>query len=354
MKPALAPKLTDLLDHTLLFKNMVSCFLGLQELYIKVCDVATKCGSMVTVGRIKQKGRAVNNTLDGRIHVIRDDAASENLRNIVSRSKYLAPSERHLIEPMVPILAQPSPNAARLTELLYGDEVDVYEEVVGWAWVQRRKDRYVGYCKSDSLSQMAKPNCIITAPLVHAYAEPNFTKTPISKLYCGSEVRITRKLPSERPSQPVIEFGYIEGMGWIETSHASQIRLKLPEALLVVKKFVGTPYLWGGRTYDGIDCSGLSQLLYHLMGVSIPRDTDHQQGSSQFGSITGFSLSETRAGDLLFFPGHVVIVTEPGRCVHAQARTMCVKEEALKDVLSRREQGMKMDDVTLKRLSGAV
>jgi cell wall-associated NlpC family hydrolase len=266
-------------------------------------------------------------TFDKRLTPARPDLAASHLRGKVEAARFVDGVVMQVIDVSAPLRSAPTPEASLDTEALHGERVTVYEETEeGWSWGQLARDGYVGWLPSNALAkESAKPTHRIRAIRTFVFPKPDIKSPPIASLSFGSEVAVKR----EEASFIVSESG-----GFIPKQHAAKSGSHESDPVEVAKRFLGTPYLWGGKTSVGLDCSGLVQLALQSAGYECPRDSDMQQ---KIGKPVSFSGEEKilARGDLIFWKGHVGFYSGEGVLLHANAFHMAVAEEALADAIKR-------------------
>lgn len=250
--------------------------------------------------------------LDPRLNAVRPDLADARLAGIVSAERFVEGTPRRVRAPIAPIRRAPRPDAALDSEALAGDLVTVFEETVeGWAWIQRAGDGYVGYVSSDDLGPAKPaPTHQVSAPATFLFPGPDIKLPPLSTLPMAASVRIVGE--AERNG---VVFARLESGAAIVAGHLEPIGSRAGDWVAVAEGFVGTPYLWGGTTRFGIDCSGLVQIACRMAGIDAPRDSDMQERA------LGEEVRDApaRRGDLLFWKGHVGIMIDEARLLHANA-----------------------------------
>lgn len=264
-------------------------------------------------------------SLDPREFAYKSDLAAEYLREIIEADKYSLGETFRIITNVVPMRRCASNSSERVSELLFGEEIIIFETSDEWAWGQSQTDGYVGYVSKNSISnQLRQGTHEVSALRTFVFDEPNIKANVVACLSMTSRIKITDVKNS---------FSYIESLGWVfEKSICCIGNLEL-DAVSVAQRYTGTPYLWGGRSSIGIDCSALVQLSLSRVGVLAPRDTDQQAKS--VGKFIGDDTTELQRGDLIYMKGHVAIATTPNTILHANAFHMSVEEEGIDKFLHR-------------------
>ena len=277
--------------------------------------------------------------LDPRTTAARPDLAAAHLKGKVQAARFVEGTLRQVIAPSAPVRRAPSPDALLDTEMLHGEQVAVYETTEeGWAWGQAELDSYVGWIPAGALGDvMTVPTGRVSALRTLVFPGPDIKKPPLEALSFGSRVAVARREG---------EFAVSGTGGFIPACHIAPIESREPDFVAVAERFIDTPYLWGGRSSLGLDCSGLVQIALQSAGMKCPRDSDMQ---AAFGSPVDFSgdPGALKRGDLVCWNGHIGIVSAPGRLLHANAFHMAVADEPLADAISRiKKSGL---DVTAVR-----
>lgn len=282
--------------------------------------------------------------LDPRRHPIRDDLAAEYLRDRVTAPVYASPLAASVITETSAIRAAPAGTATQTSELLFGENVDVYEDQSGWSWVQGRADGYVGYVRSDDLQPgYAAPSHRVITRLSHLFPDADIKSPPVGRLTMGAEITIT---------ESGTRFSRLADGHHIMTAHILPVGEFLNDPIAVAMQCMDAPYLWGGRSSLGLDCSGLVQMAARMTGHTPPRDSDML--AAELGAALPLDTppDALQPGDVVFFPGHCMIADGAGNLLHANAHHMKVTLEPLTVVFDRTEGGW--SSVTaLRRMVGA-
>jgi cell wall-associated NlpC family hydrolase len=269
--------------------------------------------------------------LDPRRHPYRDDVAAETLRGKISAPRYVAGELRQVAQPATPLWTRPDAREGWATQVLYGELVTVYEEKHGWAWVQLQRDGYVGYVRARGLAPHVKrPTHRVRAPGTFLYAAPS------AKALTGPHLSMTALLSI---AETGAVFSTVADGGFVPTRHICELDRFAPDFVGVAERFAGTPYVWGGKTRLGLDCSGLVQVALQAAGIDCPRDSDMQLAELGREVQVGADLEGLQRGDLVFWKGHVGIMTDGFLLLHANAHHMAVAVEPLRGAVDRIARG---------------
>lgn len=227
----------------------------------------------------------------------------------------------------VPVREGPLPDARLATEALFGEILDVFEEQHGFALVQCQRDRYVGWVPLAGLSErLLDPTHRIAVPHTHAYAEPDLKSPPTLVLSLGAKLSVIAEEGDWRHCQDA---------GWVYHRHLEPLDTLTDDPVSVAEQYLGTPYLWGGRSGLGLDCTGLTQQAFEAAGVLLPRDSDMQFAWSGE-DIPGWrDPGALQRGNLIFWKGHVGIMTDRDHLLHANAWHMAAAREPLEGAITR-------------------
>lgn len=268
--------------------------------------------------------------LDPRLTPARADLASRALEGVVEAARFVAGESRRIVVPRAAVRATPSPDAPLVTEALFGESVTVFETTEeGWAWAQLDADSYVGWLSAEALGAPGPaPTHKVAALATPVFPGPSIKLPPTELLSIGS--RLTVVGTRER-------FDVTAQGGFVFAGHLVPLDAREDDFVAVAARFLGRPYLWGGRSADGLDCSGLVQTALAACGIACPRDSDMQE--TALGTTVPFDgdISVLKRGDLIFWPGHVGIVEDSGTLLHATAFFMSVVREPLREALVRIE-----------------
>ena len=252
---------------------------------------------------------------DKRINPIRNDLASKSYKGIVSRKKYVDGIIHTVTSNYSPIYNKK--NSQLSTQLLFGERCKVFDTSKGWSWVQSLRDDYVGYTPSKNLKKLIfTPSHKVKSLRTFIYSKPNIKSKILSYLSFNSLVKI---------SSTKSGFCKIQNLGWCPKNDLSKISEKKFNIVNLARQFLNTPYYWGGRDSHGIDCSGLIQNIMQMKNINFPRDTDMQEDFC----TRSILRKNLKAGDLVFWKGHVALMTDKKKIIHANAFHMKTQEEPL-------------------------
>lgn len=279
---------------------------------------------------------------DRRLTPARPDLAAEALRGQIEAPRYSPGLPRRVVAPSAPLRRRPAPDAPLDTEALMGEAVTVFDEAAGYSWVQLATDGYVGYLPSSVLGEAGPaPTHRVRALRTFIYPGPNLKLPPTGFLSLGAGVTAAGEL--ENGYLPLATGGYVAAR------HLRPDEAPEPDFVAVAERLLGAPYLWGGKTSLGLDCSGLVQLALAQAGIAAPRDSD-QQEHSLGDQISAQDLAGLRRGDLIFWRGHVGLMLDGTRLLHANGHHMAVAVETLSEAELRIRQNSYGPITTLRRL----
>jgi hypothetical protein len=265
--------------------------------------------------------------LDPFLHAYREDLADVRLKDEVAAARYVEGRPAGITRGVVDLRRAPDPAARLDTQLLYGERVRVFEEAGNWAWIQNETDGYVGYLRADALgAPVGNPTHRLRALRSFLYPEPDLKAPALDCLSIASPVKVVGT-----------KHGYSEiaGGGWLYSKHLQPLEESSPDFVATALGFLGTPYFWGGRSSIGLDCSTLVQLSLACAGLAVRRDS-YQQATTVGEALNGLPGEiALQRGDLVYSRGHVAIMLDETRVVHANAFSMNVAIEPLKDLEAR-------------------
>jgi len=272
---------------------------------------------------------------DPRTTPARPDLAAHHLKGEVEAARFVEGTELEVRDAQAPVRREPAPDAPLDTEALHGERVTVYEDNgEGWCWGQLRSDGYVGWLPANALRAPGPPATHRVAALrTFVFPGRSIKAPPVEALSLGCRVAAARR-PGDPGTDPGAELTMLESGFYVPARHLAAIDTTEPDFVAVAERFVGVPYLWGGKTSLGLDCSGLVQVALAASGVLCPRDSDMQEAALGTPRSAG-GLAGLRRGDLVFWKRHVAIARDPTTLVHANAFHMAVAIEPVAEAVRR-------------------
>lgn len=276
--------------------------------------------------------------LDPRITPWRPDLADDSLAGRVEAARFVRARPMRCALDRAPVLGAGRDGATAVSELLRGETFHLLDETGGWAWGWCAHDRYVGHVRAEALAPpgpAATHRVVVRQALIFADASikaPCLARPPMgARLAVLGEAGDLLRLEE----------------GFIHRRHVAPIDAHQADPVAVAARLMGAPYLWGGRTGEGVDCSGLVQVALGMCGLIAPRDSDQQRAA--MGSPVD-PAGPLQRGDLVFFPGHVGLMTGASHLLHANAFWMATVEEPLADVVARlRASGQEQPVLAVRR-----
>jgi cell wall-associated NlpC family hydrolase len=262
---------------------------------------------------------------DPRLTPARPDLAAKYLEGKVKATRFAVGEEFEIIDGIAPLRVEPSSDAELSTQVLKGERVTIYDRNgEGWAWGQLNSDGYVGWFPDRTLAKpFAPPTHKVTVLLTFAFPGPSIKLPPIGTLPLGAKLAVRRNDGA---------FAVTHEGWYVPQQHLGTADAHESDFVAVAERFVGTPYLWGGKSSLGIDCSGLVQVALNAAGIGCPRDSDMQEDA------LGRALPPAEAlqrGDLIFWNRHVAIARDADSIVHANAHHMATGVENTRDAVAR-------------------
>lgn len=258
---------------------------------------------------------------DRRLTPARPDLAATYLRGEVEAARFVEGRAMRVAEALVDLRRDPQPDGGVETQALFGERVMVYEDYEGWAWAQLSRDSYVGYLPDAALApDSGAPTHRVAAPWTFLYPAASMKLPRSGGLPLGALVQIAAEEGA---------FARLATGGFVWRAHLVAVDHRQGDFVAVAEMFLNAPYLWGGKSWRGVDCSGLVQIALNECGLSAPRDTDLQEQGLGAPLPVEDTLAGLKRGDLVFWKGHVGIMRDAETLLHANGYHMLVVSEPL-------------------------
>ena len=257
-----------------------------------------------------------------RLTLARPDLAAADLEGIVPAARYEPVRAMRVGVPVAPVFSAPGPGAERVDELIFGERFDVLETAGGFAWGRASRDGYVGYVAVAALAPPGPPPTHRVAAIrADVFAGPTRQAAASGPLGLNALVAIEAGEGA---------FSRAAAGAWLRTADLAPIGSFERDPAAVAERFLGAPYLSGGRTGAGIDGSGLVQQALYACGRACPRDADQQLAAGR-----EIARGEAGRGDLVGWRGHVVLLLDGSSLIHASQHQMAVAVEPLEEAIAR-------------------
>lgn len=265
-------------------------------------------------------------SLDPKLNPFRPDLAAAHLRGQVQAEHFVEGRRLRVVAAMAPVLCGPEPDAQMTTELLFGEAFTVYDRQGGFAWGQAEQDNYVGWVPVSALGDAGTvPDhrvCVVRTPV---FARPDL-KAPVKGfLHRNALVHVRGR-----------DDHYADtGHGWVHAPHLTPLDAFSADPVAVALEYLHAPYVWGGKSSLGLDCSALVQMAHLACGSVLPRDSVDQELAVPQQVTSDDTLSNLQRGDLVFWKGHVGLMEDERTFLHANAHHMMVAREPVQQAVAR-------------------
>lgn len=274
-----------------------------------------------------------------RLTPARPDLAAAHLQGEVDAPRYANGREVSVARPIAPMTGEPSSTATLINQVLFGEAFTIYDITGGWAWGQAA-DGYVGYLPQDNFrGEAPAPTHRVAVRQCAVRGAPDVRARTVGAFPYGARIRVI---------EPGEVFSRMEGGGFVATAQIRLLNNPASDWVAEAEGFAGAPYVWGGRTHFGVDCSGIIQLAMQAAGLECPRDADMQELALGEAVATDGPLQR---GDLVFWKGHVGVMTDAETLFHGNAHHMIAAHEPLAEAVARIAASDGGEPTSAKRLA---
>lgn len=270
--------------------------------------------------------------LDARFHAYRPELADARLQGRVTADRFVDGRPARVTVPVAGLYREPYHASPLDTQAIRGDRVTLFECTgSGWAWVQIVHDDYVGWMDGTAFSEEGQdPTHRVCVPRTVLFSEPDIKSPPLDFLPLGAAVRVAGEATDHNA-----RYAVLEPKGAIVSQHLCPIGHQFDDFVSVAELLTGTPYLFGGNSAFGIDCSALIQIAMRMTGSAVPRDSDMQEAAIGTQLSEGSRLPPLQRADIVFWKGHCGIMRDSATLLHANAHHMAVASEPLAEAVDR-------------------
>ena len=239
----------------------------------------------------------------------------------------------NVIKPSIPMRSNPDETSSLETECLFGETITILDSYLGWYYCKLLTDNYCGWVQKKYLGETIKSSHRVFSNRSYLFKDNDIKSGYINYLPLGSQIHVS----DFDDFWAKVYLGNInkQGFGYIPRKHIIKNEDKIDDWVSTAEKLIGTPYVWGGRNSIGLDCSALLQLSYQTYGENIPRNSKEQ---SLLNKKIINKQEILKRGFVVFWKGHVGIMTDQSNCVHANAFHMEVSKEPLIDIRAREDK----------------
>ena len=233
---------------------------------------------------------------------------------------------RQIIVPLCDLKKDANFSAELETQCLYGEVIEIIDKKNNWLYCKTQLDNYNGWIHVNNVGKLENITHKVTSLITHLYSEPDIKSNILNHLYFNSKISTKKFSPNWYKTEINKKIGYIN------KNHIQNYKFLDKNWTSKALTFLGVPYLWGGKSYLGIDCSGLVQVILENAGMNIPRNTQDQ---IEFENKNFFNINKIENNSLIFWKGHVAIAINKNELIHSNAYHMSVKMESIEQAINR-------------------
>jgi len=222
------------------------------------------------------------------------------------------------------------------TQLLYGDSFKIIKKKGSWIKIKNNSDGYKGFIKKKNFPLNKKNTHKVCNLFANLYIKPNLKFKIKKKISFGSKISVTEKKNN---------FYKFDNF-WIKKNDLKKIKYKTKDIFKGLNKFMGTKYVWGGKHFSGVDCSGLVQLFFNFNNRFCPRDTKDQIKYFK----RKIKIKNIRKNDLIFWKGHVAIAISNRKLIHAYGPSKSTVAMPIKKTIDRIYKTTRLKVIGIRRV----
>ena len=230
---------------------------------------------------------------------------------------------------------KPSIKSEIVTQMIYGDSFSISKKSKKWLKIKIKEDGYNGFIKNRKFPKFLKPTHKVNVLKSNVFKFPN-EKRGIAQISFGSKIRVTEN------GKKFLRFS----KGWIDKNDVKPIDFKETNPFRKIFIFKNIKYMWGGKSFKGIDCSALIQVFLNFNNKFCPRDAKDQVKFFK----KNIKLNKIKKNDIIYWKGHVALALSNKKLIHAYGPMKKTVVMGISETIRRIEQTAKLKVIGIKRL----